>query len=87
MRLGARPFRNFSSEVFVGLGKFQCPLRDTPIELLGETPLFAQHLCFPQRDRRLVRRDGEEKSLLLFWKVHPPSTRDDDAESAVETQR
>ena len=38
LRPGASPFRNFSSEVFVGLGKFQCPLRDTPIELLGRGP-------------------------------------------------
>src|SRR5205823_13348868 len=56
-------------------------------EFLGEAPLFAQYLCFPQRDRRLVRRDGEEKPLLLIRKVHPLRTCDDDAEFAVETQR
>jgi hypothetical protein len=47
---GARPFRNFSSEVFVGLGELQRPLRDTPIELVREALLIAQDLRFPQGD-------------------------------------
>src|SRR6202008_3621339 len=75
-----------SPQLFVDGGQPTGPLGDSSIELLGHPLLLAQQPRLLEPDRRLIRRDPEQKALDLIREIESLRAGDDDADLVLKTQ-
>jgi hypothetical protein len=83
---GQPPFDDFALQLFVGCGKFLGSLRNSSIELVGDSLLFSAEPRLSEADGRLIRGDAQQQCLRGAGKIGALTSHHEEADVALHAK-